>query len=269
MPSNRRPLFSNRRRLPSNRRRLPPNRRRFLSDPPSFVSRRVPRSCAPALHRPSLALMSFADSPAIVRVYLLLFLSFSAACSRTRAHQRPCLSTASSTPSGYPPPPPPPPGPDFTVGKTGVCKRKYRLGPFVVILFFFLVFFFPFFWYTNLTPPPSLRANRVWHREHRCTDAPRWSALASGLHWSVCNLGPPPPPKVSPRRQSPEPTALTPSHREAGTGTLGQCRQATGHTPALRTGYARKALGQARLERKWRVHTCRVAAPEGEMPMSD
>ena len=36
---------------------------------------------------------------------------------------------------------------------------------------------------------------------------------------------------------------------------FGTMQQATGHKPALRTEYARKAVGQAWLERKWRFHT--------------
>ena len=63
--------------------------------------------------------------------------------------------------------------------------------------------------------------------------------------------GQPPAPDVS---QSPDPTALTPA-REAGTGTLGQCSRPLATSPNLRTDYARKAVGQARLERKWRFHT--------------
>ena len=56
-----------------------------------------------------------------------------------------------------------------------------------------------------------------------------------------------------PRRYSPDPTALTPAG-EAGTGTLGQCSRPLATSPNLRTDYARKAVGQARLERKWRFH---------------
>ena len=59
---------------------------------------------------------------------------------------------------------------------------------------------------------------------------------------------------IKPRTQSPDPTALTPA-REAGTGTLGQCSRPLATSPNLRTDYARKAVGQARLERKWRFHT--------------
>ena len=61
---------------------------------------------------------------------------------------------------------------------------------------------------------------------------------------------PPPPPAARP----PDPTALTPAG-EAGTGTLEQCSRPLATSPNLRTDYARKAVGQARLERKWRFHT--------------
>ena len=75
---------------------------------------------------------------------------------------------------------------------------------------------------------------------------------------STAGAMPPPPP--GPRTQSPDPTALTPA-REAGTGTLGQCSRPLATSPNLRTDYAMKAVGQARLERKWRFHTCPIAAP--------
>ena len=51
------------------------------------------------------------------------------------------------------------------------------------------------------------------------------------------------------------PTPAPPEAREAGTGTLGQCSRPLATSPNLRTDYARKAVGQARLERKWRFHT--------------
>ena len=64
------------------------------------------------------------------------------------------------------------------------------------------------------------------------------SSVGPGMH-----PVPPPPPNVSNPSQG---------GRDQNFGTM---QAGHGHKPALRTDYARKAVGQARLERKWRLHT--------------
>ena len=63
-------------------------------------------------------------------------------------------------------------------------------------------------------------------------------------------------------RQPKDPPAPLPRlAREVGSWTLGAMNYANGRESTQRTEMAMKAVGQARLERKWRVHTGPIAAP--------